>query len=144
MKLATLDNGTRDGRLLVVSRDGRLASDAPAVATTLQAALDGWDDCRPALQQIYEALNAGRCETARELDVSRLHAPLPRAYEWIDGSAYINHIVLVRKARGAEPPETLRTVPLVYQGGAERSCDRASQSLTSAKSTASTSSPRSR
>ncbi|MCA9524468.1 MAG: fumarylacetoacetate hydrolase family protein [Myxococcales bacterium] len=117
MKLATLDDGTRDGRLLVVSRDGSRASAVPAIAATLQDALDAWPSTEPALRAVSEELNAGRCATAEELDATRLHSPLPRAYEWIDGSAYINHIVLVRKARGAEPPETLESVPLVYQGG---------------------------
>lgn len=81
----------------------------------MQAALDDWDRCEPALREIATKLDAG--EGAKPLAIADLHSPLPRAYEWVDGSAYINHIVLVRKARGAEPPETLQTDPLVYQGG---------------------------
>ena len=88
MKLATLDDGTRDGRLLVVSRDGSRASAVPAIAATLQDALDAWPSTEPALRAVSEELNAGRCATAEELDATRLHSPLPRAYEWIDGSAY--------------------------------------------------------
>lgn len=118
MKLATLDDGTRDGRLALVARDNRLCCDAADIARTLQAALDDWDAVAPRLRERYEALSGGGAVPgARPVDGARWHAPLPRAYEWIDGSAYINHIVLVRKARGAEPPETLRTEPLVYQGG---------------------------
>lgn len=116
MKLASLKDQTRDGRLIVVSRDLQSYVEAKAVAPTMQSALDEWDMVAPKLRLLYDDLNAGRCSSAK-LEVSALLAPLPRAYEWIDGSAYINHIVLVRKARGAEPPPTLRTDPLVYQGG---------------------------
>lgn len=116
MKLATLDNGTRDGALIVVRRDGSTYVDATDIAPTMQAALDDWARAEPALQARYEALQRGGID-GEPLDVHQLLSPLPRAYEWVDGSAYISHIVLVRKARGAEPPETLRTSPLVYQGG---------------------------
>jgi len=116
MKLATLDNGTRDGALILVRRDGATYVDATDIAPTLQAALDDWARTEPALTERFEALQRGELD-GTPLDVSRLLSPLPRAYEWVDGSAYISHIVLVRKARGAEPPETLRTEPLVYQGG---------------------------
>ena len=116
MKLATLRDGTRDGRLLVVRRDGTAYADASAIAPHLQAALDRWDTAEPALRELSARLDAGRLE-GQPLDPARLHAPLPRAYEWVDGSAYLNHVILVRKARGAEPPPTLRTDPLVYQGG---------------------------
>jgi fumarylacetoacetate (FAA) hydrolase len=116
MKLATLDDGTRDGCLLVVSRDGTRAIRAIGVAATLQAALDDWDRAAPELRELARALDADRVESMSVAD-SALLSPLPRAYEWVDGSAYINHIVLVRRARGAEPPATLRTDPLVYQGG---------------------------
>jgi fumarylacetoacetate (FAA) hydrolase len=114
MKLATLRDGTRDGRLLVISKDGARQLPAEGIARTLQAALDDWDDAKPKLESLYARVNAGE---GQRVDTATLHAPLPRAYEWVDGSAYINHIVLVRKARGAEPPETLETDPLVYQGG---------------------------
>ena len=117
MKLATLRDGTRDGRLLVVRADGETAAPAPAPWTTLQRALDDWDAAEPALRTLAGALD--RREVAGDpVDPAALMAPLPRAYEWVDGSAYLNHVILVRKARGAEPPDTLRTDPLVYQGGA--------------------------
>lgn len=116
MKLATLRDGSRDGTLLVVSRDGTRAVPARDIAPHLQDALDRWDEVETALRSRAEELEADRADGAFPLDPARLHAPLPRAYEWIDGSAYINHIVLVRKARGAEPPATLKTDPLVYQG----------------------------
>ncbi|MBK9516698.1 MAG: fumarylacetoacetate hydrolase family protein [Anaeromyxobacter sp.] len=116
MRLATLDDGTRDGRLVVVRRDGQAWADAAGVARTLQAALDGWDELAPRLQVLASDLDAGRVE-ARPLEPRTVRAPLPRAYEWIDGSAYLNHVRLVRRARQAEPPPTLTTDPLVYQGG---------------------------
>lgn len=116
MRLCTLKNGTRDGQLAVVHPDGARYATARAVAPTLQAALDDWDRARPELAALATALAKG--DVAGEpLDFAQVMAPLPRAYEWVDGSAYINHIVLVRKARGAEPPKTLLTDPLVYQGG---------------------------
>lgn len=116
MKLATLRDGTRDGSLIVVDQRGERYADARAIAKTMQAALDAWDTAAPKLRELASALDAGSAD-AKPLDVARLGPPLPRAYEWVDGSAYINHIVLVRKARGAEPPATLETDPLVYQGG---------------------------
>ncbi len=114
MKLATLKNSSRDGQLVVVSRDNLTYVDSPC--ETLQLALDSWDDEFPKLNAIYKKLNEGAVDSEK-VDQAKLMSPLPRAYEWIDGSAYINHVVLVRKARGAEPPETLRTDPLIYQGG---------------------------
>ncbi len=116
MKLATLRDGTRDGALVVVRRDGASFARAHDVARTLQAALDAWGSTEAGLRAIAERLDAGSID-GEPLDVHQLHAPLPRAYEWIDGSAYLNHVRLVRKARGAEPPPTLETDPLVYQGG---------------------------
>ncbi|HET9155616.1 MAG TPA: fumarylacetoacetate hydrolase family protein [Myxococcaceae bacterium] len=116
MKLATLRDGTRDGALVVVRRDGAAFARAHDVARTLQAALDAWEATEPGLRALSERLDAGKLE-GEPLDVHQLHAPLPRAYEWVDGSAYLNHVRLVRKARGAEPPPTLETDPLVYQGG---------------------------
>lgn len=117
MRLATLRDGSRDGRLIVVSRDGRHAIDASAASTSLRTALDDWERTCPSLAQLARELEAGS-PAAFELDVTRLLAPLPRAAEWIDGSAYLNHVRLVRRARNAEPPATLQTDPLVYQGGA--------------------------
>jgi fumarylacetoacetate (FAA) hydrolase len=116
MRLATLKDGTRDGRLALVRRDGMALARADGVAATLQAALDAWDDVEPRLRALAEGLDAGRV-AGEPVVPERLHAPLPRAYEWVDGSAYLNHVRLVRKARGAEPPATLETDPLVYQGG---------------------------
>ncbi len=116
MKLATLRDGTRDGTLIVVTPDGTRYARATSVAATLQAALDDWDEAEPKLRKLAAELSAGP-ESGEPLNVSELMAPIPRAFEWVDGSAYINHIVLVRKARGAEPPATLQTDPLVYQGG---------------------------
>jgi fumarylacetoacetate (FAA) hydrolase len=114
MRLGTLREG-RDGSLIVVDRTGTGYVRAKA-APTLQAALDDWEHVEPVLRQQAAALDAGKFVPER-LDIGALDAPLPRAYEWVDGSAYINHILLVRKARGAEPPPTLESEPLVYQGG---------------------------
>ena len=117
MKLATYNDGTRDGALVVVNRRGDRRCPAGAIAKTLQGALDDWARVEPELRELSAALEAGRAPGTEPLDYERLCAPLPRAYEWVDGSAYLNHIVLVRKARGATPPSTLTTDPLVYQGG---------------------------
>jgi fumarylacetoacetate (FAA) hydrolase len=116
MRLATIRDGSRDGRLAVVRRDGQALAGASAVAPTLQAALDRWGECEPALRRLAGDLEAGRA-AAEPLDPARLGPPLPRAYEWVDGSAFLTHVRLARRARGAEPPEGLETDPLVYQGG---------------------------
>ena len=118
MKLATLADGTRDGSLYVVSRD--LSRWAPAldVVKTLQAALDDWASHEPELQGIEAALE-GDPDFGQSFDPSACLSPLPRAYQWADGSAYVNHVELVRKARGAEMPETFWTDPLMYQGGSD-------------------------
>jgi fumarylacetoacetate (FAA) hydrolase len=115
MKLGTLKSDSRDGMLVVVSRDHSKWSSAAQVAANLQVALDNWDQVKPKLEQIYKDLNEGRI--GQKVILKDFHSPLPRAYEWVDASSYINHVVLVRKARNAEPPATLRTDPLVYQGG---------------------------
>jgi fumarylacetoacetate (FAA) hydrolase len=115
MRLATARDGSRDGRLLVVRRDGEAAADASGVARSLQDALDRWEACEPALRALARSLDAG--EVGAPLDVRALHSPLPRAYEWVDGSAFLSHVRRVRRSRGAEPPPTLETDPLVYQGG---------------------------
>jgi fumarylacetoacetate (FAA) hydrolase len=118
MKLATLKNGTRDGKLVVVSRDLTRFTDASFLARTLQAALDDWRRISPHLATIAESLENNAVPSARfhEHDV---HSPLPRAYQWADGSAYVNHVELVRKARGAEMPASFWTDPLIYQGGSD-------------------------
>lgn len=116
MKLATLRDQSRDGALVVVRKDGAAYAPAKHIAPTLQAALDNWQRSEPELRELSSKLDSGKVE-ALTLDVSLLAAPLPRTYEWVDGSAYLNHVRLVRKARGAAPPPTLETDPLVYQGG---------------------------
>ncbi|HEX9288580.1 MAG TPA: fumarylacetoacetate hydrolase family protein [Anaeromyxobacteraceae bacterium] len=116
MRLATLRDGSRDGRLAAVRRDGEALAPATSIAPTLQAALDDWERCEPRLRALAADLDRGAV-TGEPVVPERLHAPLPRAYEWVDGSAFLNHVRLVRKARGAEPPPTLETDPLVYQGG---------------------------
>jgi len=115
MKLASLKQGGRDGTLVVVSRDLSRAVKATAVAPTLQAALDDWSNAAPRLNALSEALNAGTAEGAFALDVAQLAAPLPRAYEFVDGSAYLPHVERVRRARGAEVPKSFYTDPLMYQ-----------------------------
>ncbi|MGM0574280.1 MAG: fumarylacetoacetate hydrolase family protein [Myxococcota bacterium] len=120
MKLATLDDRTRDGQLLIVSRDGARAVSAQPIARTMQEALERWDDIVEPLRDRYDALNEGDVSGAFDVDVSRLLAPLPRSYQFLDGSAYLNHVELVRKARGAEMPESFLTDPLVYQGVSDR------------------------
>lgn len=116
MRLATLRNDTRDGALVVVDPSGSRYAHAEDIAPHLQAALDDWARAEPRLRARAEALAIGAVPS-HPLDPKTLHAPLPRAYEWVDGSAYLNHVRLVRKARGAEPPPTLETDPLIYQGG---------------------------
>ncbi|MCW5723850.1 MAG: fumarylacetoacetate hydrolase family protein [Maricaulaceae bacterium] len=118
MKLATLKNGSRDGRLVVVSRDLAWCADASPVAPTLQAALDEWDRCEGALRDLSDALEKGSVPRER-FHEREAHSPLPRAFQWADGSAYVNHVELVRKARGAEMPESFWTDPLMYQGGSD-------------------------
>jgi fumarylacetoacetate (FAA) hydrolase len=119
MKLATLNNGKRDGALLVVSRDLSQAVRVTAIAPTLQGALDEWAETAPLLAAVYEALNAGACPEAFPFDEAACLSPLPRAYQWADGSAYVNHVELVRKARGAEMPDSFWHDPLMYQGGSD-------------------------
>jgi len=119
MKLATLKNGSRDGSLVVVSKDLTQFIGVPDIAATLQAALDGWDEIAPKLHSISDQLNAGQVDKAQSFNETDCMSPLPRAYQWADGSAYINHVELVRKARGAELPESFWTDPLMYQGGSD-------------------------
>jgi fumarylacetoacetate (FAA) hydrolase len=117
MKLASLKDG-RDGRLVVVSRDLTRCAGAHAVAPTLQAVLDGWDAAAPRLTEIADALEAGHI-AHMPFDPVKCAAPLPRAFQWLDGSAYVNHVALVRQARGAEMPASFWTDPLMYQGGSD-------------------------
>jgi fumarylacetoacetate (FAA) hydrolase len=115
MKLASLKNG-RDGTLVVVSRDLTRAIRVPQIAPTFQSALDQWPHIQPQLKKIYEQLNSGTLKDEFAFDSNSCSAPLPRAYQWVDGSAYVNHVELVRKARGAEMPANFWTDPLMYQG----------------------------
>jgi len=115
MKLASLKEGGRDGTLIVVSRDLTRAVKATGIAATLQAALDDWSSTAPRLNALSDALNAGNADGAFALDVQALASPLPRAYEFVDGSAYLPHVERVRRARGAEVPESFYTDPLMYQ-----------------------------
>ena len=117
MKLASLPGG-RDGRLAVVSGDLRRAAPAPNIAPTLQAALDDWARAKPALAALARELEAGGADSL-PFDATQTLAPLPRAFHWVDGSAYVNHVELVRRARGATMPESFWTDPLVYQGGSD-------------------------
>ena len=118
MKLASLKSG-RDGRLCVVSRDLRFAVEVPQIAATLQNAIENWAEVVGELADVYRNLNDGSAAGAFDLNPADLAAPLPRAYQWADGSAYVNHVELVRKARGAVLPDTFWTDPLMYQGGSD-------------------------
>ena len=109
MKLATLDNNTRDGQLVVVNRQLTHALAVPEIAVTLQQAIDHWSDCSEALMDVYQQLNNGNCSDAIVFDQQQCLSPLPRAYQWADGSAYVNHVELVRKARNAEMPPSFWT-----------------------------------
>lgn len=119
MKLASLKSGGRDGTLLVVSRDLTRAVEAPHIAVTMQVALDDWASVSPELERVAAALEEGTVGGEFDFDSTACAAPLPRAYHWVDGSAYVNHVELVRKARGAEMPESFWHDPLVYQGGSD-------------------------
>jgi fumarylacetoacetate (FAA) hydrolase len=120
MKLATLKSASsRDGELLVVSRDNTRAVKALAVAPNLRTAIENWQQIRPQLLDLYNQLNAGRVAGEFCVDMAALHSPLPRSFQWADGSAFLHHVKLVRKARNAPLPETLYTVPLMYQGGSD-------------------------
>ena len=119
MKLATLKDGTRDGQLMVVSRDLKTAQLADGVARTMQRALDDWTCIAPQLEQVYQDLNDGRSRRSFDFEPANCMAPLPRAFQWADGSAYVNHVELVRKARGAELPASYWEDPLMYQGGSD-------------------------
>lgn len=121
MKLASLKSGrSRDGMLCIVNKNLTQAVTVPHIATHLQQALDNWQQAAPALQEIYEALNHHQITEAFDFDPTQAAAPLPRAYQWADGSAYVNHVELVRKARGAEMPASFWTDPLMYQGGSDQ------------------------
>ena len=119
MKLATYKDGSRDGQLVVVSRDLSTAHYATGIANKMQQVLDDWGFIAPQLVDLSEILNQGKARHAFPFDPAMCMAPLPRAYQWVDGSAYINHVELVRAARGAEVPESFYKDPLMYQGGSD-------------------------
>lgn len=119
MKLASLNDGSRDGQLMVVSRDLCTAITVPDIAQNLQTALDSWSSTKPQLEQISNALNQQAIQNTCLMSECRLMSPLPRAYQWADASAYVNHVELVRKARGAEMPDSFWHSPLMYQGGSD-------------------------
>ncbi|MBI2745457.1 MAG: fumarylacetoacetate hydrolase family protein [Burkholderiales bacterium] len=119
MKLATYKDGSRDGQLVVVSRDLSTAHYATGIAHHLQQVLDDWNFLSPQLQDLYVTLNQGKARHAFPFDPAMCMAPLPRAYQWADGSAYINHVELVRLARNSEVPANYYTEPLMYQGGSD-------------------------
>ncbi len=119
MKLGSLKAGGRDGTLVVVSRDLARALKVPEVAPTLQACVENWADAAARLESVYRRLNKGEAAHAFPLEPGALASPLPRAYQWADASAYLNHVELVRRARGAEMPPGFADEPLMYQGGSD-------------------------
>lgn len=119
MKLATLKDGSRDGTLIVVSRDLTQAVSAQPIAATMQVALDDWANCAPQLQALAAELNAGQARDAFVFDAQAVAAPLPRAYQWCDGSAFLNHGRLMEKAFNTPPMPDFETIPLMYQGGSD-------------------------
>jgi len=119
MKLATYQDGSRDGQLIVVSRDLASAHYASGIATRLQQVVDDWNFLSPQLEELSQSLNHGKTRHSFPFDPRLCMAPLPRAFQWADGSAFINHVELVRKARAASVPESFYTDPLMYQGGSD-------------------------
>ena len=119
MKLASLKEGGRDGTLIVVNRDMSRAVKVPDIATTLQVALENWAETETALIEIFNRLQAGNVDNTFDFDPKQVAAPLPRSYHWADGSAYVTHVELVRKARGAVLPESFYTDPLMYMGASD-------------------------
>ncbi len=116
MKLATINDGSRDGRLIIVSRDLTQAYNAQHIASNLQQAVEQWDSVKKRMQQIYNLMNAGKQKGTTPLQINALHSPLPRSYQWLDGSAYLSHVKRVRRARNADMPDSFLTDPLMYQG----------------------------
>ena len=119
MKLASLKEGGRDGTLIVVNRDMSKAVKVPDIAPTLQVALENWEETKPALVEVFNRLQEGNVEGAFDFDPKQVAAPLPRSYHWADGSAYVTHVELVRKARGAVLPESFYSDPLMYMGASD-------------------------
>ncbi|MDO6695750.1 fumarylacetoacetate hydrolase family protein [Aliiglaciecola sp. 3_MG-2023] len=119
MKLASYKNANRDGQLVVVNKSLTQCVLVTDIASTLQQALDNWTQMSPKLESVYQQLNAGTLKDTLSFDSKKCESPLPRAYQWADGSAYVNHVELVRKARGAEIPDSFWSDPLIYQGGSD-------------------------
>ncbi|MGK5078783.1 fumarylacetoacetate hydrolase family protein [Janthinobacterium sp. HLX7-2] len=119
MKLATLKTSSRDGSLIVVSRNLKHAVDATAICPTLREALENWSTVEPQLRELSDRLNAGQASGAFAFDTQKVESPLPRTFQWCDGSAYLHHAELVRKARNADMPEQLYTDPMLYQGASD-------------------------
>jgi fumarylacetoacetate (FAA) hydrolase len=119
MKLATLKTGGRDGSLILVSRDLKKAVAAEQIVSSLREALERWNECQPALQKLSEELDAGQAAHAFDLDTCKLESPLPRTFQWADGSVFLHHAELVRKARNADIPELLYQEPMLYQGASD-------------------------
>lgn len=119
MKLASIDNQTRDGQLVVVNKELTKAVKVPEIAETMQSAIDNWSEIQNKLQEIYEQLNADKLTSAFDFSSIKVMAPIPRAYHWADGSAYVTHVELVRKARNAELPRSFWTDPLMYMGASD-------------------------
>lgn len=120
MKLGTLKSKiSRDGELIVVSQDNRKAVRAKAIAPSLREAIENWSVCKGKLEEIYQQLNSGTAKDSFDINAADLHSPMPRSFQWADGSAFLFHVRLVRMSRGAPMPETLETVPLMYQGGSD-------------------------
>ncbi len=119
MKLATLKGNHRDGELIVVSRDNKTFVRAKDIAPSLREAVENWSRTKPLLEMVYQSLSEGQLSDAEPVRPDELHSPLPRSFQWADGSAFLQHVKLVRKARNAELPKTLFDVPLMYQGGSD-------------------------
>jgi len=119
MKLASINNGTRDGQLVVVTKDLTKAVAVSEIAITMQEALDQWETKEALLKEVYEKLNAGKLSNTIDFTTAKVMAPIPRAYHWADGSAYVTHVELVRKARNAELPASFWTDPLMYMGASD-------------------------
>lgn len=119
MKLASIDNNTRDGQLVVVNKELTKAVKVPQIATTMQSAIDNWKENEIKLKAVYDKLNANEISDTFDFPSERILAPIPRAYHWADGSAYVTHVELVRKARNAELPESFWTDPLMYMGASD-------------------------
>ncbi len=119
MKLASIDNNTRDGQLVVVNKDLTKAVTVPEIAATMQFAIDNWKETETKLESVYNELNSGKLPNAFNFSSVRVLAPIPRAYHWADGSAYVTHVELVRKARNSELPESFWTDPLMYMGASD-------------------------